>query len=445
MSFNAKCLTCVTVFLGLLSSCGQPTKRPHALGGSVPRANAARLERDIRTLAAFGTRHTLSVTDHPTRGIGAARRWLHGELENISREHHGGRLQVTSPSTTVGATRRTPNGAEIVNVVALLPGSEPRRIVAVSGHYDSRCSDPLDGEKDAPGANDDASGTALVLECARLLGGATPRATIAFVCVAGEEQGLLGSKALADAWLAQGLEIEAFISCDIVGGARGSNGRLEPHKVRLFSEGVPVAGPKIVGSDNDAPSRQLARYLEEVSERETPGFDVELVFRQDRFLRGGDHRPFNELGLAAVRLTEPNENYAQQHQDVRVENGVQFGDLPEFVDFAYVARVSDVCATGLRELASAPAPPRDVRMAAAELSPDTRLDWTLAEGVAEYRVRLRRTAEPTWTHALEFGRVDGATLAGYSKDDWLFAVQALDERGHASTPVYPQVAAPPRP
>ena len=444
MSYNAKCLAGVTVCLGFLWSCRQPTEPPRVLGNSLPRASATRLERDIRTLAAFGTRHTLSVTDHPTRGIGAARRWLHAELENSSREHHGGRLQVSSPSSTVGVTKRTPNGAEIVNVVALLPGSEPRRIVAVSGHYDSRCSDPLDGEKDAPGANDDASGTALVLECARLLAGATPRASIAFVCVAGEEQGLLGSKALADAWVAQGLEVEAFITCDIVGGARGSNGRLESHKVRLFSEGVPLAGPKIVGSDNDAPSRQLARYLEEVSERATPGFDVELVFRLDRFLRGGDHKPFNELGLAAVRLTEPNENYAQQHQDVRVENGVQFGDLPEFVDYAYVARVSDVCATGLRELGSAPAPPRDVRMDALALSPDTRLDWTLGEGVVGYRVRMRRTSEPTWTDAVELERVSGTTLAGYSKDDWVFAVQALDGHGHASLPVYPQVALPPK-
>ena len=401
---------------------------------------AERIERDVRRLVAFGTRHTLSADDDPARGAGAASAWLAGELERISREHHAGRLSVELDRHTLVRSPRVPDGGALTNVLALLPGSEPERIVALSGHYDSRCGDPLDARSDAPGADDDASGTALVLEVARALAGLQPRATVALVCLAGEEQGLLGARALAERFAAEGKRVEAFITCDIVGGARGSNGRLEPQRVRLFSEGVPSAGPKLVGSDNDAPSRQLARYLEQCGERAVPGFDVELVFRQDRFLRGGDHKPFNDLGLPAVRFSEPNENYSQQHQDVRVEDGVRFGDLPEFVDFDYVARVAAVCAAGVRALALAPAAPRDVSMAARDLSPDTRLSWKRGAGVAGYRVRARRTWQPTWTESIELGAVEGAVLEGWSKDDWYFGLEAFDEAGHASLPVYPLVA-----
>lgn len=422
----------------LLATCASrtPGNAPEVAVGP---SSAARIEVDIRKLASFGTRHTLSATDDPVRGIGAARRWLLDELNRISREHHGGRLKVSFDEHVLAASARMPQGGEVWNVVAVLEGSEPERVVAVSGHYDSRCSDPLDATSDAPGANDDASGTALVLECARKLAGIEPRASIAFVCVAGEEQGLHGSRALCERWISEGRRVEAFITCDIVGGARGSNGRLEPQRVRLFSEGVPSGGGKIVGSDNDAPSRQLARLLEETGEGALPGFDVELVFRGDRYLRGGDHKPFNEHGLAAVRFTEPNENYAQQHQDVRVEDGVQYGDLPEFVDFDFVARVTEVCAAGLRRLASAPAPPSDVRMRTRGLSPDTELLWTPVPGAAGYRVRARRTWQPTWTESIDLGPCEpaAALLPGWSKDDWFFALEAYGPDGAASLPVYP--------
>lgn len=381
------------------------------------------------------------MADDPARGIGAARSWLEDEFRRVSAAFHGGKLEVSAERHRVGPGRRVPDGAEIVNVVALRRGLEPRRLIVISGHYDSRCSDPMDARSDAPGANDDASGVAVALECARLLGALEPRASIAFVAVAGEEQGLLGSNEQARAWRDAGFEVEAFVTCDIVGGARGSNGRLEPQRVRLFSEGVPSAGPRIVGSDNDAPSRQLARYLESCGEAAVPGFDVQLVFRQDRFLRGGDHKPFNDLGIAAVRFTEPNENYAQQHQDVRVVDRVQYGDLPEFVDFEYVARVADVCAAGIASLALAPPPPCDVTMDAAELTPDTALSWSRGDRVAAYRVRARRTFEPTWTRTIDVGATDRAVLRGYSKDDWLFAVEAVGADGAASLPVYPSVRA----
>ena len=407
-------------------------------GEGAAREVTARIERDIRKLASFGTRHTLSDTQSKTRGIGAARQWLAEELGRISAEHHGGKLEVGLQHHAIPPGNRLPQGVELANVLALLPGSEPGRLVVVSGHYDSRASDPMDKDSDAPGANDDASGTAVVLECARQLAGVRPRASIAFLAVAGEEQGLVGAKAQAEAWKAAGLQVEAFLTNDIVGGARGGNGRLEPGILRLFSEGVPSAGERVTGSDNDAPSRQLARYLEEVGERAVPGMDVLLIFRQDRYLRGGDHRAFNLAGFAGVRFTEPNENYAQQHQDVRVVDGVQHGDLPEFVDFSYVTRVALVNAAGLRALALAPAPPKKVVVDTSDLTPHTRLSWERSPGVAGWRVRMRRTHEPTWSAAHDAGDATEVVLQGISKDDWLFAVEAYDAQGNRSLPVYPK-------
>ncbi|TAH35096.1 MAG: M20/M25/M40 family metallo-hydrolase [Planctomycetota bacterium] len=401
----------------------------------VARADPARIERDIRTLAGFGTRHSLSSTSDRKRGIGAARNWLQEELERISAEHHGGRLQVELAAHQVGKGARVPDGAEIVNVVATLPGSDPGRLVVLSGHYDSMCSNVMDSQCDAPGANDDASGTAVVLEAARLLGGLEPRATLVFMAVAGEEQGLLGSRAQAEQWKKEGKEVAAMFTMDIVGGATGSNGRLEPWRLRVFSEGVPAAG-KVTGSDNDAPSRQLARYLRRAGETAVPGFAITLIFRQDRYLRGGDHKPFNELGWPAVRLTEPNENYAQQHQNVRVENGTQYGDLPEFVDFAFVSRVSAAVAAAAGELGLAPPAPA-TRMDTRRLSPHTRLSWEPCAGAAGYAVLLRRTHEPDWTQRRDVGEATEITLEGFSKDDWLFALEAYDAAGHRSLPVYP--------
>ena len=401
--------------------------------------SAQRLEQDVRTLAGFGTRHTLSETASDVRGIGAARRWLAAEFERISATHHEGRLEVSLAAHQVPPGRRVPEGAEVVNVMAVLPGRDPDRYVVVSGHYDSRCSDPMDAQSDAPGANDDASGTAVVLECARALAGLRPRATVVFLCVAGEEQGLLGAAAQAQAWADAGITVEAFLTNDIVGGARGSNGRLEPDRVRLFSEGVPSAGPAVVGSDNDAPSRQLARFLEEHGELAVPGFDVDLIFRQDRYLRGGDHRAFNRLGVAAVRFTEPNENYDWQHQDVRTEGGVLFGDRPEHVDYLFTARVAAVNGAGLRALALAPRPPENVAMDTSRLTPHTRLIWDDApwEQVSGWRVRVRPTSEPRWTESLDAGRFGEVLLEGRSKDNWLFAVEAYDDSGRSSLPVYP--------
>jgi len=405
----------------------------------VPAANPARIEADIRRLAGFGTRHTLSETDSDTRGIGAARRWLQKEFQQISEEGYQGRLQVELVHYQLPAGRRLPKGADLVNVVATLPGSDPNRLIVVSGHYDSIPSSPMDATSEAPGANDDASGTAAVLEAARLLAGLQPRATLVFLAVAGEEQGLYGSTAQAKAWKEQGKTVEAMFTMDIVGGVVGQSGKNEPMRLRVFSEGVPSKGPRVVGSDNDAPSRQLARYLKRTAEATIPGFELTLIFRQDRYLRGGDHKPFNDQGWAAVRLTEPHENYHWQHQDVRKEEGVQYGDLPDNVDFAYVGRVAQSVSSALQELALAPAAPTGVGVDITQLTPDTTLLWKQGkeEDLAGYAILMRRTEEASWTVRREVGKVSQVTLEGISKDDWLFAVEAIDKKGNRSLPVYP--------
>ncbi len=405
-------------------------------------ADAGRVERDIRALAAFGTRHSLSATDDPQRGVGAARNWLKAEMDRINAEFHGGRMVVSLVPQQVPPGPRVPNGAEVVNVMAVLPGTDAKRLVVMSGHYDSIPSSPMDAEKDAPGANDDASGTAAVLEAARLLGGLRPRATLVFLCVAGEEQGLLGAKAQAEEWKAAEMEVAAMFTMDIVGGAVGQSGLHEPWRLRVFSEGVPSGkgARPVIGSDNDSASRQLARYFERAAEAAVPGFDVTLVFRQDRYLRGGDHKAFNDLGWPAARLTEPHENYAHQHQDLRVDGGIQYGDLPEFVDFVYVGRVARAVAAACGELALAPAAPRVVQVDTTQLMPHTRLLWEIAPeaaGVAGYAVLMRRTHEPAWTERRVLGRVGEVLLDKISKDDWLFAVEAFDGVGHRSLPMYP--------
>lgn len=435
--------------LAVLSSLFLPAQGVEPLppiASMVQEVDSGRIKAVVEQLVAFGTRHTLSETESDERGIGAARRWLRDELGRIS-EESGGRLQVDLDWHEIPPGRRIPEGVRLANVVATLPGEDPERFVIVSGHYDSRASGPLDAESDAPGADDDASGVAVVLEAARVMGHLEPRATVLFMAVAGEEQGLLGARAHARRAREKGHRVEAMITNDIVGGVVGSSGKREPDRVRLFSEGI-ISGPrekgrvlkKVVGSDNDAPSRQLARYLRRRAQAYVPGFEVTLIFRQDRYLRGGDHRAFNEQGYPGVRFTEVHENYDWQHQDVRVVDGRRYGDLPENLDYEYIRRVAQVNVAGAAELALAPSSPRQVRMIVRSLTPDTELRWAAnpEEDLAGYAVLYRRTHEPFWTHSTS---VDpGSTralLKGLSKDDWLFAVQAYDEQGHRSLPVYP--------
>ncbi len=428
------------------------------LSQTLTQVSPARLQARIERLAAFGTRHTASIQSHPTRGIGAAWRWIEAELRACAA---GTPLQVDTRRHTEPPGRRIAAPTEIVNVLATLPGrAGSQRVLLMLGHYDSRNSDVMDAAGDAPGANDDASGTVAVMEAACLAAQAAKSrpldATLVFAAVAGEEQGLLGAAQLAREFDA-GAGVEGVITNDIVGSPRGALGEHAPHTLRLFADGLdPLlrlllrgAGaethPRLkaqqelaaAGGAEDLPTAQFGRHLQRAVEAYVPGFQVHLIQRRDRTLRGGDHLPFLERGLAAVRFSEPFENYAHQHQNVRVENGQRFGDLPEFVDPAYVTRVTQANLAGLLSLAWAPAPPAEVRIDARELSNDTQLQWTPVAGAAGYRVLWRRSEAAQWQQALDLGpQAREALLKGVSRDDWVFAVQALGAQGQTGLAVY---------
>ncbi|MDC0672960.1 M28 family metallopeptidase [Nannocystis radixulma] len=415
----------------------------------------ARLRADVDRLAGFGTRHTLSDTASETRGIGAARRWLLAELERAAQT--SGRTGELAMTAALDVHRVAPDGkridreVEVINVVAVLPGSLPearRRRYYVLGHYDSRASDAMDATSDAPGANDDGSGTALVLELARVMATRSFDATLVFMATAGEEQGLVGARKHAEAARAAGLEIAGVLSNDIVGDPSDPRGGPHRHTIRLFSEGVPATADlaawqlaRQTGAFADAPSRQLARTIADVAALHELAVRPILVFRPDRFLRGGDHTAFNEQGFAAVRFTEVAEDYDRQHQNVRDEGGRAYGDLPAYVDAAYLADVARLNAAALAHLANAPSPPGDPKLMAAELTGDTRLRWTACPepDVAGYEVLRRATSAPTWEYVEDVGAATEATLPR-SKDDWLFAVRAYDRDGYRSPAAFPRVA-----
>ena len=423
----------------------------------VSEVSSARIEQTIRTLVSFGTRNSLSDTASDTRGIGAARRWIKQRLEECSRQS-GGRLEVAFDSHRVESGSRIPHPVDIVNVVATLPGTQPEsrdRIYVVSGHYDSMPSHPSDGEKDAPGADDDASGTAVSMELACVMARHRFDATLVFLTVAGEEQGLYGSTGFAEDARRKGLDIEGMITNDIVGSSRGADGRIDQGRVRLFAQGVPAVKELAdetlaalrTGGENDLPTRQLARAIARAASIYVPGLRVQTIWRLDRYLRGGDHFPFLKMGYPAVRFTEPVEDFHHQHQDVRVEDGVQYGDLPEFVDFGYVAQVARVNGAALALLALAPAAPRDVQIEALRLENDTTLRWApnREPDLAGYRSVWRDTTAPDWQHARDVGDVTHFTLAGVSKDNFVFGVEAYDRDGNVSPATYPRPYFPPRP
>jgi Peptidase family M28 len=413
--------------------------------------NARNIERTIRKLVSFGTRNTLSAQDNPTRGIGAARDWLYGEFQKIS-ETSGGRMTVEKQSfeQQPGKYQRIARPTIVTNVVATLRGTQPAsasRLYVVSGHYDSMCTSPTDAECDAPGANDDASGTAAVLEMARAMAKYEFDATIIFMAVAGEEQGLVGSSYFAEQAKLKDWNIEAMFTNDIVGNTLGGNGVRDRRTLRVFSEGVPTNETteeanvrRGVGGENDSTSRQLARFIKEVGARYVPTMRVMMVYRRDRYLRGGDHIPFLERGYAAVRFTEPNEEYKHQHQNVRIENGAQYGDLPEFVDFVFIAQVARINAASLASLAIAPARPRNVGIVTTRLTNDTDLKWdaNTEPDLAGYEIVWRDTTSPVWTNARMVGRVTSYTMKGMSKDNYFFGVRAVDEQGNRSPVSFPK-------
>ena len=432
---------------------GSNTAEPIASDGRISAAlrqvSAERIRANIEKLASFGTRLTLSAQDPASiaagRGIGAAREWIKAEFERYARDC-GGCLEVKTDSFTEAAADRIPQPTEITNVYAVLKGTDAEnanRIVLVTGHYDSRPSDTLDVKADAPGANDDASGTAVSLECARVLSKLKFPATIIFLTVAGEEQGLNGSRHFAKMAKDQGWNLEAVLNNDIVGGDKSAE---QDHSVvRVFSEGLPASATEQeirrirgLGGENDSGSRQLARYIADVGRTYEAGVKPVLVFRLDRYLRGGDHSAFNQQGFTAVRFTEFREDFHHQHQNVRTENGIEYGDLAKFVDFDYVAHVARLNAATLASLASAPAPPANVHLLTKDLENDSTLAWEASPGgrAAEYEVLWRATTSPEWEHVQKVGTVTRATLK-LSKDNVIFAVRAVDAEGHRSLPVVP--------
>lgn len=418
------------------------------IADALRQVSVERIQASIEKLVSFHNRSTLSAQDQGSiaagRGIGAAREWIKGEFERYSREC-GGCLEVKTDSFTEAPADRIPKPTVITNVFAVMKGTsgDAKRAFLVTGHYDSRNSDTFNITDAAPGANDDASGTAVSLECARVLSKLKFPTTIIFLTVAGEEQGLNGSRHFAQMAKAEGWNIEAALNNDIVGGNRGT--AQDTSVVRVFSEGVPLAATEAqvrqirgLGGESDSSSREVARYIASTGRTYNTSVKPFLVFRLDRYLRGGDHSAFNQQGFAAVRFTEYREDFNRQHQNVRTENGVEFGDLPKFVDFDYVAGVTRLNAATLASLASAPAPPVNVHLVTKQLENDSSLKWEASPGglATGYEVLWRSTTSPDWEHTRAVANVTLATLPE-SKDNVIFAVRAVDGHGHKSLPVVP--------
>ncbi|MEO3766258.1 M20/M25/M40 family metallo-hydrolase [Streptomyces sp. B5E4] len=420
----------------------RPARELRALLAEV---DADRIEADVRRLAAFGTRHTLSTQDDPDRGIGAARDWIHRRM----RQHaaaSGGRMTVELQSYVQQPANRIPVPTRITNVLATLRGdTDPDRVYVVSGHYDSRAGDVMDATSDAPGADDDASGVAVAMELARVLATRRTAATIVLAAVAGEEQGLYGAAHMAEQFQVRGTRVQGMFTNDIVGSSTADDGTRDPRTVRLFAEGVPTAETpaeantrRSVGGENDSPARQLARFVRDVADNDATGMDVRVIYRRDRYLRGGDHIPFLERRFPAARFTEPAEDYAHQHQDVRVEDGKQYGDLPEFCDFDYIARVARVNLAAVWTLAQAPGTPTGVGIVTSALTNDTELVWDRGTepDLAGYEVVRRETTAPEWTQVEPVGDVTRHTVRA-SKDNLFFGVRAVNRAGQRSPVAFP--------
>ncbi|MEH0843784.1 M20/M25/M40 family metallo-hydrolase [Micromonospora sp. CPCC 205711] len=405
-----------------------------------------RIEATVRRLAAFGTRHTLSNQDDPARGIGAARDWIFAQLSGYAAAS-GGRMTVALQSYVQQPASRIPVATRITNVVATLRGdTHPDRVYVVTSHYDSRATDVMDAVSDAPGADDDASGVAVLMELARVMATRRTEATIVFAAVAGEEQGLYGSTYLAQQFKAAGVDIQGMFSNDIIGSSTADDGTRDPRSVRLFAEGVPTAETpaeattrQSVGGENDSPSRQLARFVSDVAENGATGMRVRVIYRRDRYLRGSDHIPFLREGWPAGRFTEPNEDFAHQHQDVRVVDGVQYGDLPQFCDFDYITRVARVNGATLWSLAQAPGTPKGAIIVTTNLTNDTTLRWRRGDepDLAGYEVVWRETTAAEWQRVIPVGDVTEVTV-DLSKDNVFFGVRAVDRAGQRSPVAFPR-------
>ena len=438
-------LTAATLVLGGCATDGQQATTPpptatvrSALASVSADVSETSLRGFIEKMVSFGTRHTLSDQVSDTRGIGAARRWVESEFRKMSADCSTC-LEVITVQDTVTAPPRVPSPTVIANAVAIQRGAtDPNRVIIIQGHLDSRVTDVMNFTADAPGANDDASGVAAVMEAARILSKRKFGATLVFAALSGEEQGLHGGRILADYAKKQGWEVLAVLNNDIVGNSHGMAAHIDD-RVRVFSEGVRsnesetiAAARRSVGGEVDAPSRNLARYVDAIAQAHMPSFDVSMVYRRDRFSRGGDQVPMVEAGFPAVRVTEAAEHYHRQHQDLRTENGVVYGDTIDGVDFPYLARVTKLNAMTMAALASAPRPPREVKIDGA-VSANTTVTWTASEGAASYIVWWRDTTSPVWQNSKVVAAGKTSTvLETVVIDDWFFGVQAVSPDGYAS-------------
>jgi hypothetical protein len=442
---------CVACCLSITALGQKPAKPNPEVQKMIKEVSSKNIEATIRKLVSFGTRNTLSEQNDPNRGIGAARDWIYSQFQEYSKAC-GGCLDVQKQAFLQPKAARVPEPTTLTNVYAVLKGTtDPSRVYVVSGHYDSMCTSPTDAKCDAPGANDDASGTAVSLELARVMSKRKFDATIVFMTVPGEEQGLLGATYYANEAKKAQMNIEAMFTNDIVGGVTSQKNSPNRNRVRVFSEGVPgieteqeAAVRRSVGGENDSVSRQLARFIKEQSDRylkDLRGFNVWMIYRRDRYGRGGDNQPFLANGYAAIRMSEPDEDFTHQHQNVRTENGIAYGDLPEYVDFDYVANVCRVNMIALASLASGPAKPKNVTVNPRQAN-DTELKWDASTDVdlAGDEVVWRDTTSAEWTNSVFVGNVTTYTVKGISKDNYFFGLRAVDKDGNKSQVVYPRSA-----
>ncbi len=418
-----------------------------AIEKMVGEVNKDSLRSYIVQMVSYGTRNTLSTQSDPKRGIGAARNWVLSRFNEYAK-NSGGRMQAFIDTVSLGPDgRRVDRKILLGNVVARLKGTDVTddRIFIISGHLGNMRTNVMDSSLDAPGANDDASGVAAVLECARIMSGHSFPATIIFVAVSGEEQGLLGANYMAEKAKRENWNIEAVLNNDIMGSNNSSETlNINNNKLRVFSEAFSVMDTgraalniRSLGLENDGKARQLARYIKEVGERYVDNLEIIMIYRNDRFLRGGDHTPYVQRGFAAVRFTEMNENYYHQHQDVRMENGIQYGDLPEFIDFEYLRKNTGVNLSNLANLAKSPSMPRDVKVETKKLTNYTSLSWTAPKSgkVKGYYILMRETTSAVWQKKIF--TLDTKMDLPYSKDNYFFAVQSVSEDGNEGLPVLP--------
>ncbi len=407
--------------------------------------SADRIEADITKLTDFGTRHTLSDTVSQTRGIGAARRWIKSEFEKTSAAC-GNCLEVFYQKDLVkkGDNGRIVHDVLVVNVVAMQRGTKyPNRFIIMSGDIDSRVSDPNNFTSDSPGANDNASGMAGTIEAARVLSKYKFENSIIYVGLSGEEQGLYGGKGLAAYAKEKGWEIIGIMNNDMIGNISGVDGVINNREFRIFSEPVPPTETKeqrnarrFYGGEVDGISRQLARYVYKTTKTYMPEMNPLMIYRLDRFGRGGHHRPFNDAGFAGIRIMEAHENYTQQHQDIRTENGIAYGDVLEHVDFDYASKLTAVNAINLASIAWAPPSPKEVKIGGI-VEPSARLMWSEVDGAVGYKIYWRDTTGPNWEHSRNVGNVTKFTLEGIVIDNFLFGVSSIGKNGFESPVVFP--------